>query len=451
MSDLKKLYEQRLARYQAAIALEPVDRVPLGTGSSYFAEIYAGNTKQEVVYDLEKWLASEIKFCQDFPAVDVLRDNRIYAPLFDALGNRNYKIPGRDLKPDTQFQFVEKDYMKADEYDELIDHPVAFMVNKICPRIHGELDGEYSLRKANAILKAGLAQAALGGHMRRRTQVLAEQCGMPQPMAGCFLAPFDALSDSLRDMKGVMMDMRRQPDKVLAACDKLADEMICLALNTADPLKRWPIFNPTHKAMFLSPKEFDYFYWPSFKKVYDALIESGQKIRCYLEGTWEAHAHHFREFPKGSVLCDVDNQSDVFKVKEIIGGHQCLAGGLQDSLMILGSPEQVRERVRHLCQIIGREPGFILSGGCNFPYDTKPENFKALCEAVEEYGWLDRNLALSPKAAAPGGGRPAPRQITPWEVKKAEIQPILGNEDLIKNNWNALENQAYAFWWQWVL
>ena len=88
--------------------------------------------------------------------------------MYDALGNHNYKLPGRDLKADTQFQFVEKDYMLADEYDELVKDPLAFMIGKLCPRIHGEMEGPFTIRMANAILKAGLAQGAFGGHMRRR-------------------------------------------------------------------------------------------------------------------------------------------------------------------------------------------------------------------------------------------------------------------------------------------
>jgi uroporphyrinogen-III decarboxylase len=447
--EMKELFERRLGRYQAAIALEPVDRVPLATGSNYFAEVYTGNSKQETIYDPEKWLSAELQFARDFPAIDVLRNNRIYGPLLDALGVHNYKLSGRELGPNTQFQFVEKDYMKEDEYDEFIDNPTAFMIGKFCPRIQSELEGDYRLRQANALVKGGLAQAALGAHMRRRTQALAEECGMPQPMGGAFSAPFDALSDTLRDMRGVMRDMRRQPDKVLAACDKLADEMINFALNSADPFKRWPIFIPTHKPMFLSPKEFDYFYWPSFKKVLQTLTDCGHNIRCYLEGNQDVHAHHFKELPRGRILLDVDGQSDIFNLKKIVGGHQCLAGGLNDAAMILSTPDQVRDKVRHLCQTIGREPGFILSGGCNFPYETKPENFKAMCEAVEEYGWVNRGLVMSPKTPPAGQPRPAPRTLTPWETKKAELGGVLGDEALIKNTWNALEAQAYGFWWQW--
>ncbi len=450
MSDMKKLFDQRLGRYQAAIALEPVDRVPLATGTNTFAEAYGGFTKQEIVYDPEKWLASEIKVCEDFPQIDVLRDNRFYAPLYDTLGCVDYKMPGRDLKPDTPVQFVEKEYMTADDYDDLIDNPTAFVIGKFCTRLHTEMEGPYTIRMANALVKAGLAQATIGAHMRRRTQVLADQYGMPQPTGGAFSAPMDALSDCLRGMKGIMMDMRRRPEKVIAACEALVPEMINFALATADPFKRWPIFVPTHKPMFLSPKEFDTFYWPAFKKVLLALIDAGYKVRCYLEGNQDAHAHHFKELPKGTVLCDVDTQSDVFKVKEILGGYQCVAGGLNDAIMILGSPEQVRERVKHLCETIGREPGFILSGGCNFPYDTKPENFKAMCDAVEEYGWIDRDLVMTPKTA-PAGNRPAPLVLTPWETKNAELGGVLGDEDLIKNPWNSFEAQAYGFWWQWTM
>jgi len=80
--DTKRLYEKRLGRYQAAIALEPVDRMPIATGSNYFAEVYSGNTRQMTVYDPGKWLAAEEAFIRDFPEVDVLRNNRIYAKKF---------------------------------------------------------------------------------------------------------------------------------------------------------------------------------------------------------------------------------------------------------------------------------------------------------------------------------------------------------------------------------
>lgn len=452
--DVKELYEERLGRYQAAIALEPHDRIPIGTGSNYFAETYAGNTKQQVIDDPESWLASEIKFCQDFPEVDVLRNNRIYGPMYDALNIQTYKLPGRSLPPDTQFQFVEKEYMQDDEYDDLINDPPGFMIDIIMPRILGELANRGSGRSYIAMLKGGFAQMLAGGIMRNRGMVLEQQCGMPQPMGGAFLAPFDALADALRGMTGTFMDMFRKPDKVLAACDVLVQEMAHFALTTADPLKRYPIFVPTHKAIFMSPDQFDTFYWPSFKKLMQILIDSGYCVRAYLEGDWGKHWYHMREMPKGKVLCDIDSQGDIFQAKKDLEGYQCIAGGVQDSMLILGTPDQVKEHVRELSERLGRGGGYIISGGCNLPYDTKPENLRAMIDAVMKYGWHDKSIKAKPKPApvaiTPKDLEPR-RVLTPWDVKKSEMGEIAGDEALLKKNWEQLEAMAHTFMWQWTM
>ncbi len=451
--DMKALFEERLGRYHAAIALEPHDRIPIATGSNYFAEVYSGNTKQQTIYDPEAWLKAEIKFCEDFPEVDVLRDNRIYGPLYDALNVQTYKLPGRDLPPDTQFQFVEKEYMKEDEYDDLINDPPGFMIDVLLPRILGELGNRGTGRSYIAMLKAGFAQMMLGGIMRNRTMVLERQCGMPQPTAGFFLAPFDAIADAMRGMTGTFTDMFRQPDKVLEACDVLVQEMAHMALSMADPLKRYPVFVPTHKAIFMSPEQFDTFYWPSFKKVMEIIIDAGYNIRAYLEGDWGIHWHHMREMPKGRVLCDIDSQGDIFKAKKDLEGYQCIAGGVQDSMLILGTPDQVRAHAKEICEKAGKGGGYILSAGCSFPYDAKPENFRAMIETVLEYGWHDKSVKALPKPA------PAPREndalkprrvLTPWDVKKGELGRIEGDEGLIKKNWEQLEAMAHAFMWQWT-
>lgn len=453
--DLKALFDERLGRYQGAIALEPTDRIPVATGSNYFAEVYSGNTNQQTIYDTDKWLEAEIAFCRDFPEVDVLRNNRVYGPLYDAVGVKTYKLPGRDLPARSQFQFVEQEYMLADEYDEFLRGPVDYLFAKWLPRVLGELGDKGSPRAYIAFLKAGMAQANFGMAMRNRGMRLQNECGMPQPMAGFFLAPFDALGDAMRGLTGVLMDCFRQPDKVVAACDLLVSEMANLALATADPLKRWPIFVPTHKPMFLDPAQFDKFYWPSFKKVCEILIEAGHTVRAYLEGNWSAHWHHMLELPKGKVLCDIDNQADIVRAKKDIGYHQCIAGGIQDSSFIVGTPQEMRDSVRRLCDEVGPGGGFMLSGGCNFPYTSKPENVRALVEAALEFGVYDKGIKAKPRPADPSPPKVTafsyPKMVTPWEVKKSELGEILGDEGLIRRPWEQLEAQAYTWIWQWVL
>jgi hypothetical protein len=449
-----ELFEERLGRYQACIALEPTDRIPIAPGTNYFSEVYSGYNQQEILYEPEKWLEAEKAFCRAFPEVDVLRNNRIWGPLYDAIGAKTYKLSGRDLEPTAQFQFVEQEYMKADEYDSLIKDPPQFIIDVLLPRILGELADRGSGRSYIAMVKGGMAQMMMGQIMRNRAEVLAKECGMPQPMAGFFYAPFDCLGDAMRGLTGILMDTYRQPDKVLEACDMLVDEMVYLGLSTGDPLKRYPIFVPTQKRTFLSPDQFDKFYWPSFKKVMGMLIEAGYKIRAYLEGDWGRHWHHMLEMPKGTVLCDIDTQGDIFKAKKDIGHHQCIAGGMPDSALILGTPEQVRAQVKLLCETVGKGSGFIINAGCNIPYTTKPENFKAMVDAIMEFGIYDERRKPKPKTAPPSpstltslGKR---RVLTPWEVKRAELGDIRGDEDLIRKPWEMLEAMAHTWMWQWV-
>lgn len=381
-----------------------------------------------------------------FPEVDVLRNNRIWAPLYDAIGCKTYKLPGRDLNSKTQFQFVEEEYMKADEYDILINNPVEFMMDRFLPRALGDMAETGSIRSRMAFLKGGMAQVMMGQVMKNRSLYLQEKLGMPQPMTGAFVAPFDVIADAMRGLRGILLDIYRQPDKVLEACDMIVHEIANFALSTADPLKRYPIFVPTHKACFLSPKQFETFYWPSFKKVLEILIEAGYTVRAYLEGDWGHHWHHMLELPKGKILCDIDNQGDIFKAMDVLGGHQCVAGGIPDSMFILGTPGEMRERVKLLCEKLGRNGGFIVNGGCNIPYDTKAENYRAMIDAIIEFGTYDKNYRAKPWNTQPGPvDVPAlnkQRVVTPWEDKLAELGGVMGEEDLIKRPWEMFEKMG---------
>jgi hypothetical protein len=453
--DVKKLFDERLGRYQAAIALEPTDRMPIAAGTNYFSEVYSGNNKQITIYDPERWLKAEVAFIRDFPEVDVLRNNRIYGPLFDAVGCRTYKLPGRDLPPTTQFQFMEREYMMADEYEILIKDPMDFMLNYFLPRTLGELSDRGSKRFYIALLKGGMAHMQMVEVMKKRSIHLQTQYGMPQPMTGAFVAPFDLLGDVLRGFRGIIGDMYRQPDTLLEACEVLVHEIANFALATADPLRRYPIFVPTHKPTFLSPEQFETFYWPSFKKTIEILLESGYKVRAYLEGDWGAHWRHMLELPKGSVVCDLDNQGDIFKALEDIGHHQCVAGGIPDSMFILGTQKEIRDRVKLLCEAAGRDKSLLINGGCNVPYDTRPENYRAMIDAILEFGIYDASIKPLPMVMEPVPRKAAHLKgqgmVTPWEVRFAELEGVQGEEDLIRRPWENLEKLAYSWVWQWVM
>jgi len=454
--EIQQLFEERLARYQATIALEPTDRMMVaGTGSNYFGEVYAGYTRQEIMYDINKWIAAESKFVEDFPEIDLLRTGRIWAPIFESVGFRLYKLPGRDLPANADFQFVEGEWMKADEYDLLINNPVEFLIERRLPRVLGEFQEKGSVRSYMAFLKGGMAYMMMAQLMRERVLNLEKKYGLPQPFQGVMLAPFDTLADGYRGLQGIMIDLFERPDKVLEACDALIPDLVNCAIAIADPLKRYPIFMPLHRGNhpFLSPKQFDTFYWPSLYKAIMQLIEAGYTIRTYLEGDWTPNWHHWNGLPKGKILCDIDNKADIARAKKEIGNNVCLAGGIPDRMFILGTPDEIRSRVKELCETVGKDGGLILNGGCAIPYLTKPENFRAYINATSEYGrYSDMIKPKLKKPPTPSvGKRTSPRMITPWEVKVKELGGVMGDEMLIKGVWEMLELRAFCWlhFWDW--
>ncbi len=455
--ETRQLFEERLARYQATIALEPTDRMVVGgTGSNNFAEVYAGYSNQEVMYDITKWTDAESKFAEAFPQVDLLRTGRIWAPLFDSVGFKLYRIPGRDLPPNVIHQFVEGEWMKADEYDILINNPVEFMMEYRLPRVLGEFKERGPTRWYMALLKSGIAYAMMAQQQREKALYLERKYGLPRPHQGGMLAPFDLLADGYRGLQGIMIDIYERPEKVLEACEALIPDIVNGAIASADPLKRYPIFLALHRGCqpFLSPKQFDTFYWPSLKKALVLIINYGYIIRAYLEGDWTSNWHHWNEFPKGKVVCDIDDKPDIFAAKREIGDTVCLAGGIPNRMFILGTPDEIRARVKELCETVGKDGGFIINGGCVIPHHTKPENFRAYVDATLEYGKYSDSVKPKLKPAPPSpSSEPVPGHppgvITPWEVKVKELGGVMGDEKLIKDAWEKLERMAYCWLHVW--
>ena len=158
--------------------------------------------------------------------------------------------------------------------------------------------------------------------------------------------------------------------------------------------------------------------------------------------------------PRGKILCDIDVQGDIFKAKEDLKGYQCIAGGMPDSLLVLGTPDEVKQRAKLLCETVGKDGGYIINGGCGIPYHTKPENYRAMLDAVVEYGRYyegPTKFEIQMNLGPPEGWKPPPRRVvTPWEVKREELGKIVGDEEIIRENWEALEHRAYNWLWSWA-
>ena len=144
---------------------------------------------------------------------------------------------------------------------------------------------------------------------------------------------------------------------------------------------------PLHRGSdgFMSIEQFEKFYWPTLKAAILKNIELGYISAPFWEGIWDDRLEYLLELPKGKVVFHCEN-TDIFRAKQVLGGHMCIQGGVPPSILQYGTPEEVDAHCKKLIEVVGKDGGFILGPGSAIDY-ARPENLKAMVKSVEKYGW----------------------------------------------------------------
>jgi len=394
-TDMEKLYGERLKRYVTAMRNGKPDMIPIRPFVAEFTAKYAGYTCQEVTHDYEKAFAAARRCAADFDW-DAVVGNMVYVwtGLTQAIGLKYYGVPGIDISAETGFQYREPSeedaFMKADEYDLLIEDVTGFLYNVWLPRVSADVNemGEpTSYRNNLSFLKGGMAMLSYFGGFGTQNALLRKESGTVSAISGILKAPLDILADKLRGYVGLCMDLMERPEKVKAACEALMPHLLHVALSGADPDKNVPIGYWMHRGCvpFVSHKHFEQLYWPTLKPIVEQLWARGHQVLFYAEGSWDAHLKSFRELPDGSIVYHVD-QGDIFKVHEVIGDKFCLSGGIPNYLLAFGTPEEVRDCCKKVIDGAAGDGGYIMDAAAIVQNDAKIENMKAMTDFTREYG-----------------------------------------------------------------
>jgi hypothetical protein len=405
-------YKASITRIKDAIQLKKSpDRVPVTILPSMFPFINAGMTVQEAMYDYDKCVAGFKKFILDFkPDMHIGAAAPGPGKFYEILDYKLYAWPGHGVAPTSSYQCHEGEYMKAEEYDLLLTDPSFFFRNFYLPRVFGALEPWRMLPPLTGILEMyGVAfnfipyglppvQAAYKALFEAGAEALKwamaiggadgelKTLGFTNILGGFTKAPFDTIGDTLRGTKGIMMDMYRQPDKLLKALEAITPIMIGMGLGSAQQTGNPLIFMPLHKGAdgFLSDEQFKTFYWPTLRKVMVGLIEGGCIPFAAAEGGYNTRLKVIRDLPRGKTLWMFD-QTDIIKAKQIVGDTLCILGNVPSAMLNLGTPQQVKDYCKKLIDTVGKGGGFIMSNGAFFD-EAKPENVKAMVDFTKEYG-----------------------------------------------------------------
>jgi hypothetical protein len=405
-----QLYEERAKRVRDVIELREPDRVPfmvlvephrysgIPKSAAYYDHITLKRTMRKMAVELEPDMGEP-----GFPACGAAMTE---------LDVQNFIWPGGPKPAGYDFQFVEKEYMKADEYDIFLNDPTDFMIRRYLPRVYRALAPLAKLPPMDSLfmgleyltpLFAGPEFFEMARHLAEAGRQVEEfretvgnaseelaQLGFP-PFAsfargGVGGAPFDTLTSFLRGMRGSMLDMYRQPDKLLRACEVILERRIAHAF-PADPAARdYPprVGMPLWRGdpVFMSEVQFKKFYWPGLKKSLQTHIDLGYVPVPFFEAAFGDRLECLLELPKGKILASIE-AADTVRAKEILGGHTALLVRCPN-VCKLWSAGQLESFIKDLIDKCGRNGGLIIV--VLMPDKVRIEDMQAVLKSIKEHG-----------------------------------------------------------------
>ena len=404
-------YQEKSGRMMDAVRLKNTGAVPAIMHTMLWWAKYGGVTKREIMYDYDALARITMRAMEEFEP-DAFRPPHVVAALGPTMELTRFKQlewPGHGVGEDASYQYLDAEYMKADEYDEFIFDPTGYYLRTYMPRVMGAYEG-----LANITVLPSYAYFMLLYHARfwadpRVRQSLAElqQAGEESlrmwdhlgdfvgqavrggyvPSAGTIAwVPFDQLGDYMRGAKGILTDMRRHPDKLLAAVEKTTILQTRQAVASGKASGSPYVFIPIHWGCdgFMSNEQFKKFWWPGLRHMIMELIANDLVPTVLWEANCSTRLEIIADIPAGKAVYFFEN-TPLKKAYEVLGGHVCLRGNIPSPLFNTGTPEQVDAYCRDLIETVGRGGGFMLDGSFGIPDEAPIENVRAMFNAVRKY------------------------------------------------------------------
>lgn len=355
MADMISLSQERTQLFTDLMDGKIPKRVPVaGFFAHEFAIQYAGRDLTEVQWDTTDLEAIFEKVSEDFYS-DLLPVSAFRLPSFyKLLGSKNFVMGSNGF-----LQHPEVEGLRLEDYDDFIASPYDCILEKVLPNLYSALNTD-PVTKSLVMAKAFKAFTDDMGNTGRIYGNLINKYGygLINLFAGFCEAPFDFLTDQLRGFKNISLDVRRIPDKVEAAVNAVTPLVIKMG-GQLFPAKYNATFIPLHMAPYLRGKDFDRFYWPSFKKLVDGLAEKGMRSYLFVEQDWMRYVDYLAELPAGTVM--MFEYGDPKLVKEKLGKKHIISGFYPLTLLKTGTKQQCIDKAKELIETLAPGGGYYFS------------------------------------------------------------------------------------------
>jgi hypothetical protein len=365
-------------RIQKHVNLQEPDRVAIAPWCGFYLATQAGMSIEEYMLDPVKSEAA-FRLAYDrhggFDMVEIGTDLGAY---FEPTPNGfstfyfDWHLPGRERAPgdipNLNEHAKEDPLMTEDDYDQILEQGFHRLFN---------------FRRAG--VGDLLETAAKGQTISNLLQHWQEDLQVPTQADAVVEDAFGLISQ-FRGSTNFMLDLHRRPDKVLEVLDVVCDGLIAAGLNLAEDIGANVIIlgGSRGSADFISPRMSAKFFMPFFVRSAHAVAEAGYRIEYHMDMDWTPMLEFFKALPPKSGWLHLDERTDIFQAKKILGDHLCLKGNLKPSLFVLGTEEGVERETKRL--IDGCAPGGGLIVSSELTADSRFELVDKMVQVTKEYG-----------------------------------------------------------------
>ncbi len=384
MTNIQELYEARLQDVKNTTNLIEPKRVPVVSMVGTWSVGYAGESTNDILDHPEKIAEVTTRYYNDI-YFDAAYSGGISTAVraVQRLGSEAFFVS----EDGHTIQHKENCPMTENDYQQMIENPIAFIMNVLGTRKYTEL--QKSPEEAyQALIDAALNFDEFFMSSMIKSKILAQQkYGIVSLLGnGKVYPPLDIIFDRFRGIKGTLVDLRRQRDTVIKATEAVypISDLLTKSATGDFPYAQCVLHCPT----YLGVKDFKEIFFPGMKKLVMEIFNKGAKTLCALEGTWKPYYEILHEeLPKGSIICQLE-ADDICESKKLIGDKFAIMGGVLTNMLRYGTKQQCIDEAKRVVDICAPGGGFMFSTErilCTLG-DVNVDNLIAVNQFVHEYG-----------------------------------------------------------------
>jgi uroporphyrinogen decarboxylase len=237
------------------------------------------------------------------------------------------------------------------------------------------------------IPRVNLSEARRMKEFVRLCKIMAERTGFRALVTGFVFGPLGVLS-MMRGAEHLFKDCMNYPQDVIKACETITETLIEFVQAQCDTGVSAIAIDTLYASWNGLPKNlWEKIEGPFAREISRLIRNNGLVVGIHNCG----HGLYFDsqiKFMEPDVISFAhlpDDCNSAKEMKERYGDQITFLGYIPTPLLVQGSPKDVMDECRRQIEVLGRDGGFILAPGCEYPPNIPLTNAFAIIKAAELY------------------------------------------------------------------